>query len=113
MSQLQPQPRFGALQIGIILLTIATAVIHIVLAFDWLFYANALGYLGLLALLYLPVPAVAPYRGTVRWVLIAYTAVTIIAWIFIGTRDPLAYLTKAIEVVLIVLLYMEGQQARS
>jgi hypothetical protein len=100
------------MQIGIILLTITTAIIHFALAFDWLFYANALGYLGLLALLYLPVPALARYRGIVRWLLIAFAAVTVVAWILIGMRGPLAYVTKAIEVLLIALLFLEGQQAR-
>lgn len=108
----QVQPRFGIMQIGIILLTLATAIIHFALAFDWLFYANGLGYLGLLALLYLPIPALAPYRGIIRWLLIAFTAVTVIAWISFGIRSPIAYLTKVIEVALVALLFLEGQQTR-
>lgn len=108
----QVQPRYGIMRMGIILLTVATAVIHFVLAFDWLFYANALGYLILLALLYLPGPALAPYRGIVRWLLIAYAAVTVVAWISFGTRSPIAYATKAIEIILIILLFLEGQRIR-
>ena len=108
--------RFGAMQIGIILLTVATAVIHFALSFalsfDLLFAANGLGYLVLLALLYLPIPALAPYRGLIRWLLIAFTAATVVAWAWVGTRGPLAYITKAIEVALIVLLFLEGQQKR-
>lgn len=109
MTQLQS--RFGVLQIGIILLTIATAAIHTFLAFNWLFYANALGYLGLLGLLYLPIPMVAPYRTYVRWALAAFAAVTVVAWVFMGTRDMLAYFTKVIEIVLIILLIVEGRQS--
>ena len=108
----QSRPRLGAMQMAIVLLAVATAVIHFALAFDWLFYANGLGYLVLVTLLYLPSPALAPYRGIVRWVLIAYTAVTVVAWVLIGTRSPIAYVTKAIEVALIILVFLEGQQKR-
>src|SRR5687768_7219348 len=99
-------PRFGTMQIAIIVLTVATAIIHFALSFalsfDLLFAANGLGYLGLLALLYLPIPALIPYRGVVRWLLIAFTAATVVAWAWIGTRGTLAFITKAIEVTLIV-----------
>ncbi|MCS6844770.1 MAG: hypothetical protein NZ528_10710 [Caldilineales bacterium] len=109
------KPTFGPLQIGIALLTVATAVIHLVLAVPnqlVLFYLNALGYLALLAALYLPIAALAPYRHLVRWALIAYTAVTVIAWAAIGDRSAIAYADKAIEVALIVLLLLEGRQAK-
>jgi hypothetical protein len=116
MSQLQP--RFGAMQIAIIVLTIITALVHLYLAifqmdFDLLFILNGLGYLGLLGLLYLPIPMVAPYRNVVRWVLIVFAAVTVVAWLLIGTRDIVAYVTKVVEVVLIILLYLEGQQTQA
>ena len=70
----------GPLQWGIILLTIATAGIHISLLFpDVLFILNGLGYLTLLAALYLPIPALANYRSLIRWVLMGFTALTIIS----------------------------------
>jgi hypothetical protein len=100
----------GPLQWGIILLTIATAGIHISLLFpDVLFILNGLGYLTLLAALYLPIPALANYRSWLRWALIGYTALTIILWVIMGSRGPLAYIDKAIEVVLIVLLFIESR----
>jgi hypothetical protein len=113
----QVQSRFGPLQIGIILLTIATAVIHLWLAifemdFDLLFILNGLGYLVLLAALYAPLPALAPYRTIVRWVLIVYAAVTVALWLRFGVRSAIAYVDKVIEIVLIVLLWMEAQGAR-
>jgi hypothetical protein len=106
-----PSSGIGLRPIAIILLTVATAIIHFALAFDWLFYANGLGYLVLVTLLYAPVAALAPYRGAVRWLLIAYTAATVIAWALIGARGPLAYVDKAIEVALIGLLALEGPRA--
>jgi hypothetical protein len=105
--------RFGPLQYGIIALTLATAAIHFLLLFpDTVFILNALGYVALLGALYLPVAALAPYRSWARWGLIVYTAVTLVLWAFIGSRDWLAYLTKVIELALIALLWIEGQQAQ-
>jgi len=110
----QTQPHIGALQITIIVLTLATAVVHLLLGFSFgaIFILNAIGYLGLLGLLYLPLPMVAPYHTAVRWALIIYTVLTIVAWLIIGLHDAglLAYTTKLIEVVLIILLFMEGRQ---
>lgn len=108
----QAQPRFGAPQLAIMALTFASALIHFALAFDWLFVANGLGYLALLAALYAPIPALAPYRQWARWGLLLYTAMTVVLWIFIGVRTPVAYADKLIEVILILLLWMEDQAAR-
>lgn len=108
----QAYPRFGALQISIIVLTITTALVHFSLAFDWLFIANGFGYLALLAALYAPLPALVPYRQWARWGLMLYTAVTVVMWLFIGARTSIAYADKLIEVLLILLLWMEDQSVR-
>lgn len=105
---------FGPIQIGIILLAVATAIIHIVLAVPetlLMFYLNGIGYLVLVAALYLP--QFQRQRGLIRWALIAYTAVTIIAWVFIGERSTIAYVDKVIEVALIVLLFIESRQPQA
>jgi hypothetical protein len=74
-----------ALRAGIAVLTLATAAIHLQLAFpDPAFILNGLGYLTLLAALYLPIPRVARYQWVVRWVLVGYTALTIFLWILLG-----------------------------
>ncbi|MCB9138364.1 MAG: hypothetical protein H6642_08465 [Caldilineaceae bacterium] len=103
--------RLGTLQYGIIALTVATALIHLALApkAGSLFWLNGLGYLGLLILLFFPSPALTPYRSIIRWALIVFTIVTIVAWVSFGTRSPLAYLDKVIEVVLVGLLWLDGQ----
>lgn len=108
----QAQPRFGAPQLAIIVLTVATALVHFALAFDWVFIANGLGYLTLLAALYAPLRGLAPYRRWARWGLMIYTAVTVVLWVFIGERTPIAYADKLIEIVLFTLLWMEDQAAR-
>ena len=100
------------LRVGIVLLTLATALIHLQLAFpDPAFILNGLGYLTLLAALYLPVGRLARYRNVVRWVLIGFTALTIFLWILLGARTPIGYVDKAIEVALIVLLLLEARRS--
>jgi hypothetical protein len=106
---------FGPVQIGIVLLTLATAMIHFYLnivmgRFDILFTLNGLGYLALLAALFLPLPVVSRYRSIVRILFILYTLLTIILWIAFGMRDVLGYTTKAIEVALIALLLVDRSQ---
>jgi hypothetical protein len=104
-------------KISIIILTIATALIHIILAFSAMlagdmttlimFLFNGVGYLVLLAAYTLPLPVVRNYPRLVRWAFIAFTAVTIIGWVAFGLRIPIAYIDKLIEVVLIILLLMD------
>jgi hypothetical protein len=101
----------NALRAGIVLLTLATALIHLQLAFpDPAFILNGLGYLALLAALYLPIPQVARYRNAVRWVLIGYTALTIFLWILFGARTAIGYTAVAIETALIALLLLEARR---
>lgn len=96
---------------AIILLTLATALIHFTLLFpDPVFILNGLGYLTLLAATYLPLPVAKDNPGLVRWAFLAFTAVTIIAWVIMGNKSwpagALGYITKLIELVLIALLWM-------
>jgi hypothetical protein len=106
-------PADAALRAGIVLLTTGTALIHLQLDFpDPVFILNGLGYLTLLAALYLPIPQIARYRTLVRLVLIGYAALTIFLWVLLGVRTPVGYIDKAIEVVLIALLLVEARRAR-
>lgn len=111
------QLQLGARQTGILIFSLITALIHIYLAFqfpngtDIIFVLNGLGYLGLAALLYLPLPQLTGYRALIRWVFMGYAALTVILWILIGARNAIAYFDKLIELALIVLLWMEHQEA--
>jgi hypothetical protein len=101
----------AVLRAGITALTLATAFIHLQLAFpDPVFILNGLGYLTLLAALYLPVSRLARYRNVVRWVLVGYTALTILLWVLFGARTPIGYIDKAIEITLILLLLLEARR---
>jgi hypothetical protein len=115
MNQPNARTQVGPRQLTIVALTIATALIHIVLAIGTsdlttkvMFTLNGLGYLALVTALYLP--PLASYRRRVRWALLAYTAVTILGWVAVGERSPTGYLDKAIEVALLVLLFLEARQ---
>jgi hypothetical protein len=114
--------RLGWIQIGIIVLTIATAAIHLILAFvapdpmfTPLFILNAVVYLALLAGLFLPLPFTRENRGLVRWALIGFAALTIVGWLALGDNSwpggALGYLTKVIELALIALLLVDRRQA--
>ena len=107
-------PTNVALRIGIVVLTFVTALLHLSLNFpDPVFILNGLGYLTLLAALYLPISQLTPYRHIVRWLLIGYTTLTVVLWLAIGLRTPTGYFTAADEVALILLLLLEARSSRS
>jgi hypothetical protein len=78
-----------------------------------LFYLNFAGYIVLATALYLP--QLLPFQRVIRWLLIAFAAVTVVAWFLITGAQPnlLAYIDKPIELALIVLLLIDDWQARS
>lgn len=103
---------------GVLLCTVMTAVIHIYLSFqfvkspDAVFLLNGLGYLALVAALYIPFAALSPYRTPLRWLLIAYTALTIVLWILFGARTAIGYIDKLIEIALIIFLWLDNQRSK-
>jgi hypothetical protein len=114
-----------SLGVGIFVLTVATAVIHLYLALTaigsmgfnfgvMLFILNGLGYLGLLAVLQLPIRQLARFRSAARWVLIAFAALTIVLFFLMAPEYPIiGYVDKAIEVALIALLLADAYTASS
>jgi hypothetical protein len=114
-----------SLGVGIFVLTVATAVIHLYLAFTaigsmgfnfgvMLFILNGLGYLGLLAVLQLPIRQLARFRSAARWALIAFAALTIVLFFIMApVYMIIGYVDKAIEVALIALLLADAYTASS
>ena len=100
------------LGVGSFVLTLGTALIHLYLGLgigSVLFALNGLGYLGLLAALQLPIPQLARFQNVVRWVLVAYTALTIVLFFVMAPYySIIGYVDKAIEVVLIALLLVDA-----
>jgi hypothetical protein len=79
-----------------------------------LFLLNSAGYIALIAALYLPAllqqfQPFLRYQRIIRWLLIVYTATTIVLWFVITgfNSNILTYLDKPIEVALIVLLVID------
>jgi hypothetical protein len=108
------QSKFGVVQIGILVLALATALIHIYLAIPEtliMFYLNGAGYLALTAAFFLP--QFQQYRRMVRWALIGFAAVTVIGWAAIGERNTIAYIDKLIELALIALLWIDSRSSSS
>jgi hypothetical protein len=103
----------GPLRIGVIVLTVGTAVIHLYLGLQGfpLFILNGLGYLTLLAALTLPIPRISDYRSLTRWVLAGYSTLTILLWILVGARNSIGYADKIIEIVLVALLVLEARRS--
>lgn len=101
----------GGLQIGIIVLALATAIVHLVIlnleSIDILFTLNGLGFLVLLVLYFLPIPVAQNNHNLVRWAFMAYTAVSILAWVIVGSPSALGFIDKSIEVALIILLWLD------
>lgn len=103
----------------IIGLALLTGLIHLFLgvqdAFP-IFILNGLGFIVLVVCLYL-VPQLANLRTFIRWGLLAYTAVTIVAYFSINQLGSLengfGLLTKAVELILVVLLIVEQRNSHA
>jgi hypothetical protein len=82
-----------------------------------LFLLNFVGYIVLAAVYFLPIlfqfQPLLRYQRVIRWLLIIYTAVTVILWFVItqGHYNPFAYADKPIEVALIILLLIDDWKA--
>ncbi len=107
----------------ILILGLITAIVHLVIlniSFiqdtgrpDLLFTLNGLGYLALTAAYFFHFPFLGRLQRLVPWALIAFAAVTILAWYFMnGLRSSLGLLTKLDEVALIVALFADMQASR-
>jgi hypothetical protein len=99
---------------GIILFTIATAILHITLFPDIMFTLNGLGYLGLLAAYLLPISFFQQRRNLVWWAFVGYTVLTIVLWVIMGEKDfsastssMIGYYAKAAELFLLGFLFAD------
>jgi hypothetical protein len=102
--------RAAALTTTIVALTLVTGAIHLSLGGP-MFTLNALGYFALAAAFVVGAavshPLVVRFSWVPRVALIAYAAASIVAWLVLGGFYMLAYVTKAVEVALIVLLVVD------
>jgi hypothetical protein len=91
------------LRTAIVALALATGYIHSTLGGP-LFTLNAIGYVVAATAMVAPLSIASRFRWIVRIGLAGYAASTIIAWAIQGPFYSTAYIAKAIELALIVLL---------
>jgi hypothetical protein len=101
----------SGLRTGIVILSLITAVIHLVVlnfllgSIDIPFTLNGLGYLALL-FVFLNPSLVPVGERLIHYAFIGFALVTIIAWFVLGDlTDPLGIATKIDEVILIFALW--------
>ena len=111
---------FRQVQYGVVGLATITAIIHLLLGLnEFILLLNGLGYLALIAAIYL-LPPFRAFQGVLIWVLIGYTAVTIILYFVShpwgyehgGSLDRLGLITKAVEFALAGLVFVDWWQRR-
>jgi hypothetical protein len=72
-----------------------------------MFIGSGVAYLALATAAYLPIAALARFRKLAKWGLLGFTAIPIIGWILIGERSAIGFIDKAIEVTLIILVFLD------
>lgn len=133
-SQRSKKVKLTPRHIGIILAALATAILHLLAAFDtvlfppghWpdpLFILNGLGYLGLLGAFFLPIALFQDRHKLVRWGFIGYAILTIVMWVwiwviqyviiagepFFGRDSWYGVPAKIAEVILVALLWTDRE----
>ena len=100
----------AVLTAAIVGLTLATAYIHSTLG-GLLFTLNALGYLGLAALIVIgaaaPTTLIERFSWFPRVALLGYTLMTIVGYLVMGPYFTLGFIAKGIEVALVTLLVID------
>jgi hypothetical protein len=99
-----------ALRFGIVALALGTAYIHSTLG-GLLFTLNAVGYVVAAFAMVVPVALAIRFRWFVRLGLVGYAFATIAGWAIQGPFYETAYIAKAIEVALIVVLAIDFLRA--
>lgn len=119
--------RIGPVQIGLLVLAIATAVVHLYLfviegflgtgtmlpIYQLLFVGNFLAYVSLSVALILSVPPLPRLRPVVRALLIAIAVASIISYFYVGVTDTTGDITKVIEVLLIAVVTFDAFRSGS
>ena len=118
MNSTETRPSIGPVQIGIALLALGTAGIHLYLfliegflgngkmlpIYQLLFVGNVLAYVILTSALLLSISPLARFRSFICTLLIAIAVASIASYFYVGVLDVVGNVDKAIEILLIVLV---------
>jgi hypothetical protein len=96
----------AAIRVAIVALALGTAYIHSTLG-GLLFTLNATGYVVFAIAMVAPVVLASNFRWLVRIGLMGYAATTILGWAITGPYYSTAYVAKAIEVALILVVAID------
>ena len=105
-SRTSLRPADVAIRAAIVGLVLATGYIHYTLG-GLLFTLNAAGYAVAAVAMVIPLALAVRFRWVVRIGLMGYAATAIVAWAVMGPYFTTAYIAKAIEVALIVLVAID------
>ena len=100
------RPADVAIRAAIVALALTTGYIHYTLG-GVLFTLNALGYLVAAVAIVIPLALAVRFRWFIRLGLMGYAATAIVMWAIQGPYYSTAYIAKAVEVALIVLLAID------
>ena len=100
------RPADVAIRVAIVALALTTGYIHYTLG-GLLFTLNALGYLTAAVAIVIPLALAVRFRWFIRLGLMGYAATAIVMWAIQGPYYTTAYIAKAVEVALIVLLAID------
>ena len=127
MTQSRTSSDFGPVQIGVALLTLATASIHLYLfviegfpgtgtmapVYQLLFINNILIYVTLAAALVVPISPLPKVRPVTRLMLASIAVASIASYYHVGVFDIVGRVDKIIEVLVIVLLTVNAGLSNS
>lgn len=122
MNHAESRTSIGPVQVGVIVLALATAGTHLyeflvagflgsgsmLPIFQFLFVGNFLAYVILVAVLYLPVSSLARLRPVARVFLIAISLASIASYFHVGVYSLLGNVTQIIGALLIILATIDA-----
>ena len=126
MDNTEDRPDVGPARVGIAVLALGTAGIHLYLfliegflgngkmlpIYQLLFVGNFLAYVTLASALLLPISPLARVRSFVRPLLIAMAVASIASYFHVGVIDALGNIAKGIEVLLVLLVTADAATSR-
>ena len=127
MEHTEARQSIGTVQVGIALLALGTAGIHLYLfliegflgngkmlpIYQLLFVGNVLAYVTLPAALLLPLSPLARVRSFVRVLLISIAVASISSYFYVGVLDSVGHTAKVFEVLLILLVTADAATSGS